>query len=170
MLRSALLATSLLLAAGAAQAHVSVTPTEAKAGGYQLFRFGVGHACAGSKATTALRLEIPEGTVLAHPQPKPGWKITVEPGADPMMAPKAITWRGNLSGEEFDEFLVFMKLPARAGAMPIPAIQTCDKGETRWNQAAPSSTPAPLVRLTGQPGTAAMPDMGDMPGMNHGPR
>jgi uncharacterized protein YcnI len=171
MMRSILLAAGLLAAAGAAQAHVSVTPTQAKAGGYQLFRFGLGHACDGSKATTALRLEIPAGVTSAKPQAKPGWKMTVEPG-EPGGAPKAIVWRGNLSGEEFDEFLVFMKLPAKAGAMPIVATQTCDKGETRWADPAGSKTPAPLVTLTAggadpMAGMAGMGGMGDMPGMNH---
>lgn len=168
-----ILALGALMFAGAAPfssawAHVSVSPTMAKAGGYQLFRFGVGHACQGSGATTALRVEIPAGTVLAHPQPKPGWKIVVEPGA-PGGAPKAITWRGKLSGEEFDEFLVFMKLPNKAGPMPIPAIQTCDKGETRWADPAPSATPAPLVQLTsdGAPAMADMPNMSGMNGMKH---
>jgi uncharacterized protein YcnI len=160
-----LLALACAVPLSSASAHVSVFPAQAKAGGYQLFRFGVGHACQGSGATTALRLEIPAGTTLAHPQPKPGWKITVEPG-EPGAAPKAITWRGKLSGEEFDEFLVFMKLPAKAGPMPIPATQTCDKGETRWADPAPSATPAPLVQLTSG-GADAMADMPGMSGMNH---
>lgn len=167
MLKPALIA-AFVLAGGSAQAHVSVSPTVAKSGGYQVFRFGVGHACAGSAATTAVRLEIPEGVTLANPQAKSAWKMTIEPGADAKGAPRAIVWKGRLPGDQFDEFVVMMKLPNRIGAMPITAIQTCDKGETRWADKAPSATPAPTVTLTASGAAEPMTGTAGMEGMDHG--
>lgn len=145
-----------LSAAGAAQAHVSVQPTEATAGSYQVLRFGVGHGCDG-KATRALRIEIPNGVSAARPQPKPGWTLSVERSPDG--ATTAIIWTGALAADEFEEFLILTRLPASAGALPFPAIQRCDGSELRWVEIAPSggprpARPAPVVNL--RPGAAPL--------------
>lgn len=138
----------------AAQAHVGASPKEAVAGSYQVVRFSVGHACAGASETTSLRLEIPEGTASARPQPKTGWSLAIEPGPAPDAAPKAITWTGRLPADQFEEFVVMMKLPDRPGPMAIPAVQGCGKIETRWVQppSAPGGPrpehPAPILTLS----------------------
>ena len=160
-MKSAVLAAVMAGLAGAAQAHVGASPKEAVAGGYQVVRFSVGHACAGATETTSLRLEIPEGTASARPQPKTGWSLAIEPGATAEAAPKAIVWTGRLPADQFEEFVVMMKLPDRPGPLAIPAIQGCGKVETRWVQppAAPGAPrpeyPAPLLTLS--PGAAPAP-------------
>lgn len=138
VLRSLALAAA-LAAAGAAQAHVTLQPTAAPAGAYQVLRFGVGHGCDGA-ATTALRLEIPAAVTIARPQPKPGWRLAIERDGE---AVRAITWRGRLPADEFDEFLLLAKLPAEAGPLDIPAVQTCGARENRWVEPTPADGPRP---------------------------
>ena len=140
----------LAAAAGPALAHVSASPREAVAGAYQVIRFGVGHGCPGAAAPVALRLEMPPGLGAARPQPKPGWTLDIETAGDTV---QAVVWRGRLPADQFDEFVVLMRLPEQPGTMFIPAIQTCDQGESRWTQTAPPETaprpthPAPSLRL-----------------------
>ena len=144
-----------LLVAGPAVAHVSLQPAQAVAGGYQVLRFGVGHGCDG-KATTGLRLEIPESVTIARPQPKPGWALSIalRAGTD---APAAIAWTGALPADEFDEFLVLAKLPGTEGRLAISVLQTCGPVEIRWGDppSAEAKRPAPTILLTPTPPSAA---------------
>jgi uncharacterized protein YcnI len=145
-----------LAVATSASAHVSVQPATAGAGAYQVLRFGLGHGCDG-KATTALRIEIPAGTSVARPQPKPGWLLTVERGAGEAVT--AIVWRGGLPADHFDEFLILAKLPPGEGPLAFPAIQTCGEAQNRWTETAPPGAarpkyPAPTVILTPAPAAA----------------
>lgn len=152
VLRSIALAGGLLVAT-AADAHVSLQPATAAAGGYQVLRFGVGHGCDG-KATTALRIDIPAGMSTARPQPKPGWTLRVETGPDGAVS--AIVWRGRLPADRFDEFLILAKLPAKEGPLAFPATQSCGNVETRWEEdvvpgADRPKHPAPTLILTPAP-------------------
>lgn len=128
-----------LVAAGAASAHVSLQPAAVQAGTYQVLRFGLGHGC-GDKPTTALRIEVPAGVTVARPQPKAGWKLQIE-GSGRTVA--AIAWRGELSPDQFDEFLVLAKLPDAAGPLAFPTIQSCGDEETRWTESAVPGAPRP---------------------------
>jgi uncharacterized protein YcnI len=154
-LRLALLAS--LIAAGSAQAHVVLSVPEAPSGSYYVGAFRVGHGCSGS-ATTAIRFEVPVETPNAKPQPKPGWTLSIERerlpqpvkgegGAMTSERVKAITWRGRLPDEQFDEFGVRLQLPDRDGALALPVVQTCEKGEARWVDPA-GEHPAPKLTLT----------------------
>lgn len=70
-MRIYLMATAGLLVAPPAWGHVVLSQPQAPAGSYYTAYFRIGHGCAGA-ATTALRVEIPPGIVVARPQPKPG--------------------------------------------------------------------------------------------------
>lgn len=163
-----------MLAPAPALAHVVATPGEAKAGSYSAIAFRVGHACATGDATLTLRVEIPDTVASARPQPKAGWTLAVERSdeADPAKRrTTAVSWTGRLPGDQFDDFAVLMKLPAQAGDLVFPVIQTCEKGESQWTEIADPqrpgealTRPAPVVRLT--PATSTDP-MADMPGMRH---
>jgi uncharacterized protein YcnI len=144
---SALIAAAAALGAAAAQAHVSLQPTTATAGAHQVLRFVVGHGCDG-QATTALRIEMPPGVASARPQPKPGWRLTIEHPPGQPEAVSAVTWRGRLPADQFDEFLVFAKLPAAAGEAAFPAIQTCGSTVVRWAAPPGPGEPHPAPHLT----------------------
>lgn len=143
-----------LALAGAAQAHVTADPGEATLGSYQAVRFRVGHGCNDRAATTALRIEIPDAVPSARPQPKAGWTLAIERAADDPSKVTAITWRGVLPPDQFDEFAVMLHLPATAGTLYFPAVQTCGDQETQWTEfpdagetAHMLSRPAPALRL-----------------------
>lgn len=138
-----------LLSAGAGHAHVSVQPSAAPAGAYQVLRFGVGHGCDG-QPTTALRLIVPPGVKAARPQPKPGWSLEVDKGGGVVTA---VVWRGALPADQFDEFLLLVRLPGGEGPLAFPAIQSCGDRESRWAEIGEPGAPrprhpAPSVTLT----------------------
>ncbi|HWA63152.1 MAG TPA: YcnI family protein [Caulobacteraceae bacterium] len=156
---------------GSAFAHVVFTVRQAPAGAHWTGALHVGHGCSGS-ATTALRVEIPAAVPDAKPQPKPGW--TLEAEREPLPAPvrgeggrtmtsrlKAVTWRGRLPDDQFDEFGLAATLPGQAGVLVFPVVQTCDQGEARWTEPpAPAGAPRPpnpAPTLTLTPAAAAMP-------------
>ena len=146
-----LLAAAAVLTAGGASAHVSVQPATATAGSYQVLRFGVGHGCDGA-ATTSVRIEIPAGVSIANPQPKPGWRLSVERARGQPATVTAIVWTGGLAADRFDEFLMLAKLPSTSGPLAFPAIQSCGAKENRWVElpvpgAARPQHPAPILTL-----------------------
>lgn len=158
---------ALLAAPVPALAHVVAAPGEAKAGSYSAIAFRVGHACGAGDTTLKLRVEIPDGVASARPQPKPGWTVDVEKEGD---RATAVTWTGRLPDDQFDDFALLMKLPAQAGALVFPALQTCEKGESQWTEIPDPerpdeklTRPAPTVRLI----PAAAEQMPAMPGMKH---
>jgi uncharacterized protein YcnI len=60
-----------VLTAGAAIAHVTISPASAPAGSYFFSTFTVPHGCDGSPTVT-LRIKMPEGITSVKPQVKPG--------------------------------------------------------------------------------------------------
>jgi len=136
-------------AAAPALAHVAVQPTEARAGSYQVLRFGVGHGCDGA-ATTAVRIEIPEGISAARPQPKPGWALDIRKEGERVTS---ITWAGRLPADQFEEFVMLVKLPGEGERLAFPAIQSCGAAVLRWTEPVPAAgprpaRPAPILTLT----------------------
>ena len=146
MIRSLLAAAAVCAAATPAAAHIVLAQPQAKAGSYYVASFRVGHGCDG-KATTALRVELPEGIDGARVRPTPGWTVQRSAGA--------ITWRGRLEEQDFQEFSLLMRLPETPGPLYFPTIQTCGRAVTRWvDRPQPdgswpdNSNPAPVVMLT----------------------
>ena len=165
-----------LVQVSAAQAHVTLSQTQAPGGGYFTAYLRVGHGCAGA-ATTALRLEAPPELVTVRPQPKPGWTLRIEhtplatavKGEGGRMLTErvsAITWSGGpLPDDEWDEFGVSAKLPARTGPLYLPVVQSCGSTQVRWSDTPspdrpdlPLAHPAPRVVL-GPPGDDPMTGM-----------
>ena len=159
----------------AASAHVMFAPGQAATGSTFVGALRVGHGCSGSP-TVSLRVDIPEGVSGARPQAKPGWTIAIErtplktpmPGEGGKMQTdrvSAITWTGDLPDDEFDDFVMQVKLPKAAGPVYFPATQVCRSGRADWRDipvaGQASAHPAPVLMLTD--GMAAMPDM---PGMD----
>jgi len=130
--------------AGSAQAHVVMSPAEATAGSYYAGDVRIGHGC-DDEATTAVRIEVPEGIMTARPRPKPGWTVEVErvPLATPIVSDgkeqrdrvSAITWRGNLPADQFDDFGMMLKLPrGQSGPLYLPVRQICGAKAVAWTE------------------------------------
>jgi len=160
-----ILAALAALFAQPASAHVVLTQTEAEAQSYYVATFRIGHGCDASP-TVAFRVEIPVGVLIARPQPKPGWEVVIE--REPMREPvpsegrpltervSAITWRGRLPADQFDEFAVMVKLPNMEGPLYFPSVQSCEQGVRAWTQIPAAGqawhdveSPAPMVNLFG---------------------
>lgn len=130
-----------VLAQASASAHVVLSTPEARPNAYYVGEFRVSHGC-GDSPTVAFRIEIPDGINIARPQPKPAWEIEIE--RSPLAAPvrteygeitervSAVTWRGLLPSDQFDDFALLMKLPDRSGPIYFRALQTCEQGGRAW--------------------------------------
>ena len=144
-----LLAVSLitLAAAGLAEpaaAHISLENQEAAPDSNYKAVLRVPHGCDGA-ATTAVRVQIPEGLIVAKPMPKPGWTIEVKEGDyaksyDNYGTPvtkgvKEIAWTGgNLPDAYYDEFVFRVRVTKfePGTAIYLPVVQECGSAAERW--------------------------------------
>ncbi|SCK14036.1 YcnI family protein [Streptomyces sp. WMMB 322] len=162
-----LAATTVLLCAGPAFAHVSVDPETAEPGGYSVVNFKVPNE-RDDASTTKLEVSLPTDHPLtsAMPQPVPGWeaKVTKSKLDKPVEvhgekieeAVTKITWTGGeVKPGEFQQFPVSMgELPEDADQLVFKTLQTYDNDEVvRWieepkeGEPEPES-PAPVLKLT----------------------
>ena len=141
--------TALALAAFAALpalAHVTLETPTAKVGASYKAVLRVGHGCDG-KATTAIRVRLPEGVISVKPMPKPGWKIEKTEGEyakaydyygeQKTSGVRELKWSGgNLGDDEYDEFVfrAFVTDAFKPGqTIAFPVVQECVEGATtRW--------------------------------------
>ena len=178
-------ASTVLLLAGTASAHVSVQPQgEAAKGGYATINFKVPNE-RDNASTTKLEVNFPTDHPLASvmPQPVPGWKIVVTKSklAKPLEihgnkideAVSKVTWSAEggkndlgIRPGQFQQFpLSVGQLPEDADQLVFKAIQTYDnKDVVRWIEeqkdgAEEPESPAPVLKLTAattdEHGTAA---------------
>ena len=171
---TALGAGALLALAGplAAQAHVSVTPSDTAAGSYAVLEFASGHGCEGSP-TTSFTVDIPESILSVTPTLKAGWtveKVMVEldepaEGAhgDPVTerVGQVFYTAGTPVPDGYrDTFQVQVLLPEDAAGerLEFPVLQTCVEGETAWDESAADGAepehPAPAIEVTEAAGDA----------------
>lgn len=173
-MRLALGAIAALALPAAASAHAVFAEDHAQAGAYFAGFLRISHGC-GDSPTVAVRVELPASVVSARPQPKPGWNLEIERA--PLPAPVtgeggqpvtervvAVTWRGKLPADQFDQFGLMMKLPDGAGPLFFPTTQTCEVGVNAWADIPPSAEawrsvehPAPMVVLAPAAGADAHP-------------
>lgn len=158
---------ALLLGSAPAFAHVTLERDEAKAGANYKAVLRVPHGCEG-KATTAIRVQIPEGVIAAKPMPKPGWKLETVKGKyeksyDLYGSPvsegvKEIVWSGgDLPDDFYDEFVfrAMISDSLLAGeTVYFPIVQQCGDAVDRWieipakgQDAEALEHPAPGVKL-----------------------
>ena len=148
---TAFAAVILAVTASAASAQIVLSQPKFEAGQNYAAFFRVEHGCDGSP-TLALKVHIPDGVTVLQTPDKPGWKLETQRIKDSLTD---ITWRGRLDAGTTDQFGLFLKLPAKAGPLYFPAVQQCEKGETRWidipaaGQSSRDVThPAPMLQLT----------------------
>lgn len=149
-----------------AEAHVTFLDKEAKLDSTILATLQVPHGCDG-KATTEVRVKLPEGFVFAKPQPKAGWELEVIKGdyqktydnhGDKVKTGAIeIRWKnGNLSDDFYDTFVIQGKVSGvEAGSsLAFPVTQLCGDAVTAWDQVATAGgdahglkSPAPLLKI-----------------------
>ena len=163
-----LTAAVLVLGAGTAAAHVTVTPSLTSAGSFSVLTFSVGHGCDGSP-TTRIAIQMPEEVLSVTPTVNPGWEVEKE--MEQLGEPVEDS-HGNQVTERVDQvvytaspalpdgyrdtFELQLQLPDAAGeSLVFPTIQTCKQGETAWVETAANGedtesleSPAPAFVIT----------------------
>ncbi|MEN5076153.1 YcnI family protein [Isoptericola cucumis] len=165
-----------VLSAGAASAHVTVTPDGADgavAGGYTTLTFKVPNESADA-ATTKVEVDLPADTPFTSVsvEPVPGWTAEVtnadlpEPvevhGTEVTEAPTRVVWTADegagVRAGQFQRFTISAgPVPEGVDELLLPATQTYSDGEVvAWDEpAAADGTepehPAPLLPVTGEP-------------------
>ena len=137
----------------AASAHVTVTPSSTAAGSYTVLTFALSHGCEGSP-TTALTFDIPESIASVAPTLNPNW--TIEKVADGDRTAQVVyTAITPVEDGYRDTIELSVKLPddAAGETLAFPVLQTCEAGETNWDQVAEGGeeepeSPAPTVVVT----------------------
>ncbi len=166
---AALVAGVVALAALPAGAHVSVTPSSAPKGGFEVLSFNVPNEEPDAN-TVKLEVTIPTKYPIASvsTKPMPGWTVAVEKttlakpvrtdDGDVTESVSTITWTatdGGLNPGEFDLFTISAgPLPTKTGKLTFKAIQTYSNGDVvSWIQqtvkgAPEPDHPAPTLTLT----------------------
>jgi uncharacterized protein YcnI len=143
-------AAALLLAPAAAQAHVTLQPDSAPAGGYTRLDVRVPNE-RDDAGTTKVDVQLPPGFTAASYEPVPGWKVKVTRSTQV----SRITWTGDgkqgiVEPGEFQDFGLSLKMPeGQAGdKLTFKALQTYDDGQVvRWIGPEDADKPAPVVTL-----------------------
>jgi uncharacterized protein YcnI len=149
--------------AAAAQAHVTVQPSQAPAGGFARLDVRVPSED-DVKPTTKIEVQMPPGFADASYEPVPGWRTTISTHklAKPIKAAdgdmlteelSTITWTATAAGlrpGQFQDFGLSLGLPDRpvGTKLTFKALQTYRGGTVvRWIGAPGSERPAPQVPL-----------------------
>jgi len=154
-----------LLAPAAAQAHVTLQPNTAQAGGYTRLDVRVPNE-RDDAATTKVDVQLPPGFIAASYEPLPGWTVEVTrskaekpidtgEGLQSDTEVSRITWTGDgkqgiVRPGEFQDFGLSLKMPeGEAGdKLTFKALQTYDDGQVvRWIGPEDADEPAPIVTL-----------------------
>ncbi len=153
-----------LVVPAAAQAHVTLQPNTAAAGGYTRLDVRVPNE-RDDASTTKVDVQFPEGFASASYEPVPGWtaKVTTAKLATPIQTDdgeitegvERITWtadseRDAIPPGAFQDFGISVQIPGKAGdQLEFKALQTYSGGEVvRWIGAEDSDNPAPIVTVT----------------------
>ena len=161
----AAVAAAALLAPAAAQAHVTLQPDTAPAGGFTRLDVRVPNE-RDDAGTTKVDVQLPPGFIAASYEPVPGWKVklTRSKAAEPIDAGEGlksdtqvsrITWTGDgeqgvIAPGQFQDFGLSLKMPdGKAGdKLTFKALQTYDDGQiVRWIGPEDADEPAPVVTL-----------------------
>ncbi|QPC90824.1 YcnI family protein [Mesorhizobium sp. INR15] len=135
----------LVLGTSSAFAHITLETQEAPVGANYKAVLRVPHGCDG-KATTAVRVQIPEGVIAVKPMPKAGWTLQTKKGKYDKSyqlygqavtdGVKEVDWSGgSLPDEFYDEFVFRVMLTE---GLPVgqklyfPVVQECDGAADRW--------------------------------------
>ena len=157
---------AVLLTAGPAAAHVTISPADGAAGSFTVLTASVPHGCDGSP-TTKVAIQMPEQIVAVTPTRNPLWEVRKvmqeldQPITDAhgneiteRVAQVVYTARDPLPEGYRDAFELSLQLPDTPGeTLVFPTVQSCAKGETAWVETAADGNaeeleaPAPTVTV-----------------------
>lgn len=152
-----------LAVAGPAFAHVTLEVPTAAAGSTYKAVLRIPHGCEG-KATTSVKVQIPEGFIGVKPMPKAGWQLdTVVSayknsyqlhGTELTEGVTEIVWSGgDLPDAFYDEFVFRGTLAAtlpEGTTLRFPTVQLCGDAEEAWIDVTGSEDadkPAPALEI-----------------------
>jgi uncharacterized protein len=144
----------------AADAHVTLQPNTAPAGGFTRLNVRVPNERDDAN-TTKVVLQLPDGFAEASFEPNPGWTVDVKKAklAKPIQTDdgevtegvKQITWssKQGIPPGAFMDFGLSVQVPGKAGdTLTFKALQTYSNGEiVRWIGPEGSDNPAPTVMV-----------------------
>lgn len=134
--------------AGAASAHVTISPDTAEAGSYSVLTFSVPHGCDGS-ATDKVAIQMPKEINAVTPTRNSFYSVDTktekldEPvkdshGNEMTERTSEVVYKAKtpLPADQRDTFELSLKLPDDAAGQTLnfPTVQTCEKGESAWVQ------------------------------------
>jgi uncharacterized protein YcnI len=162
-----LLAASTLPAA----AHVTLETGKSPVGSPYKAVFRVPHGCEGA-ATTAMKIQIPEGVIAVKPMPKPGWTIALTTGkyaktyknwgSDVSSGVTEVDFTGgSLPDAYYDEFVITGTIADSfkvGDTVYFPTLQECGATTDRWIEIPKPGEkeperPTPSVTLTAPTGS-----------------
>jgi uncharacterized protein YcnI len=164
------------LCAGSALAHIVLQEGAAAPAASYRAVFRVGHGCEG-QATTAIRVQIPDGFQGTKPMPKPGWNLRTRSdllakayeshGKTITNDVVEVTWTANgpenaLPEAWYDEFVLRGTTPQQPGPLWFKVLQSCEKGQTDW-----SEIPASGISTKGLNAPAALLQVREAPDAGH---
>ena len=185
---AALAATTMLAAPAAAQAHVTLQPEQAPAGGFTRLDVRVPNE-EPDKGTTKVQVQMPPGFAFVSYEPVPGWKVDVkkEKLRKPISAGHGekiteqvsqVTWTGDgkqgiVRPGQFQDFGLSVGVPkGKVGSkLTFKALQTYQGGKVvRWIGPPDAEKPAAQVTLTKdeEHGAAAAPARASAPAASSG--
>ncbi|MCW3040479.1 MAG: nuclear export factor [Solirubrobacterales bacterium] len=153
-----------ITAPATADAHVTLQPKTAPAGGYVVENVRVPNET-DNATTTRVTVRLPPGFASVLYQADPGWKVNVtqQKLTTPIKTDdgevtdevRQITWiatssQAGIKPGQFKDFPLSLQIPDKAGStLTFKALQTYSDGNVvRWIGAGSSDTPAPTVDIT----------------------
>jgi periplasmic copper chaperone A len=155
-----------VLTAGPAAAHVTISPSEGAAGSFTVLTASVPHGCEGSP-TTRIAIQLPDEIMAVTPTRNALWDVEKvmetldEPVTDAhgnefteRVDQVVYTTDDPLPEGQRDAFELSLQLPDTPGeTLAFPIVQTCEEGETAWVETSDEGSteelqaPAPTVAV-----------------------
>jgi uncharacterized protein YcnI len=143
-MRTALMAAAMLLATSIVNAHVTVWPTESRAGAGE--RYTVRVPTEGQVTTTSVELDVPEGMTVSGVLVTGGFTYETRREGDRIVA---ITWKQDIKAAETAEFVFFARNPAKPGQIAWKVRQRFADGTSAdWVGVEGDRRPASVTKLT----------------------
>ncbi len=145
------LALPLVLLSAPASAHVDLVPATVAPTTFTKFTFSVPNEKQDAD-TVEVQVQIPDGFLVEAGQALSGWRTVVERADNGIIT--SVTWRGSTIGPgTFAEFAVLGRSPADEGTLAFPVAQRYEDEVVRWDGAADSDNPAPMLEVAAGAGS-----------------